>query len=342
MSPESKQPSIDNERHVRVEAGERPAHPDTTDLPYPEPVKGSKATTIQILFLAANPSDTTTLKLDEEIERIQGKIRPARFGKLFVIQKQSCVRVDHLQGLLMEHRPDIVHFSGHGSVSSEIVLEDKDGRSHAVSIKALSDLFFLLSHNVRFVVLNACYSEQQAREIANHIEWVIGMSNAILDSSAIAFAGSLYQALAYGYSVRQAFALARHEIDLTNVGEADKPKLLGPDINATVFPESNKVTQTILSVSDSKRLQAAKELTAVPQKHLTSLLIQRSSADPNGSVRYWLNRALGKVPSAAAIRTLRKNLNDPEPFARLGAEDALEECGEDLKHAGDSTSSHKN
>ena len=342
MSPESKQPPIDNERHVRVETGERPVDADTTDLPYPEPVKPSKATTIQILFLAANPSDTKALKLDEEIERIQEKIRPARFGALFVIQKKSCVRVDQLQGLLIEHRPDIVHFSGHASVSSEIVLEDKNGRSRAVSTKALSDLFFLLSHNVRFVVLNACYSEPQAREIANHIEWVIGMSNAILDSSAIAFAGSLYQALAYGYSVRQAFALACNEIDLTNVGEAGKPKLLGPDINATVFPESNKVAQSLLSFSDTQRLQAAKELTGIPQKHLTSLLIQRSSADSNGSVRYWLNRALGKVPSATAIKALRKNLNDPEPFARLGAGDALQECGEDLKPAGGSTSSHKN
>lgn len=338
MSPESKQPPIDNERHVRVETGERPADPGTAPLPYPEPVKVSKATTIQILFLAANPSDTTALELNEEIERIQEKIRPAKFGKLFVIQKESCVRVDQLQGLLIEHRPDIVHFSGHARVSSEIVLEDKNGRSHAVSTKALSDLFFLLSHNVRFVVLNACYSEPQAKEIANHIEWVIGMSNAILDSSAIAFAGSLYQALAYGYSVRQAFALACNQINLTNVREADKPKLLGPDINATVFPESNKVAQTLLSVSDSQRLQAAKELTGIPQKHLISLLIQRSSADQNGTVRYWINRALGKVPSALVIRTLRKNLDDSEAFARMGAEEALADCGEDLKHAGDSTS----
>jgi hypothetical protein len=339
MPPNSKEPEIDNERHVRVDTVERAVDQVTPAVSYPKPVKVAKATTIKILFLAANPSDTTALKLDKEIERIEEKIRRATFGNLFVIQKETCVRVDRLQGLLMEHQPDIVHFSGHGSVSSEIVLEDELGHSHAVSTTALSRLFFLLTGNIRFVVLNACYLERQAREIENHIEWVIGMSNAILDSSAIAFAGSLYQALAYGYDVRRAFALACNEIDMTNVGEADKPKLLGPNINATVFPESNKVAQTLLSTSDTQRLQAARELTGTPQRHLTTLLVQRSTADRNASVRHWINRALGKVPSATAIHALRQNLDDPDPFARLGAEDALEECGEELKHPGDSTSS---
>jgi hypothetical protein len=34
---------------------------------------------IRILFLAANPKDTTQLRLDEEIREIQAKIRAAEF-----------------------------------------------------------------------------------------------------------------------------------------------------------------------------------------------------------------------------------------------------------------------
>ena len=209
------------------------------------------------------------------------------------------------------------------------MLEGISRKSQQVSVKALSNLFSSLRQNTRFVVLNACYSEVQAQAIAEHIEWVIGMSKAIDDSSAIDFAGSFYQALGYGYSVRCAFDLACNHLDLIGLGEKDTPKLKGANTDANVFPSSNKLARDLLARSDRKRLQAAKELTATPQPHLTSLLTHRSSVDPNATVRYWINRALGKVCSMPAIEALRKNRNDPEPFARLGAEDALEECGAD-------------
>jgi len=186
----------------------------------------SKSKPIKILFLAANPSDTTRLRLDEETREIEHALRQTEFRDKFQIVRHGAVRDIDLQGYLLQHKPDIVHFSGHGSEASEIILEGESGGSHPVSVRALSRVFSILKENVRCVVLNACYSETQAKAIAKHIDCVIGMSKAITDSSAIRFATAFYQALGYGKDVKTAFDLGRAEIDMGNLDEQDVPKLL--------------------------------------------------------------------------------------------------------------------
>jgi hypothetical protein len=183
---------------------------------------------IKILFLAANPTDTTRLRLDEEIRSIEQALRLSEFRNRFDIKQYSAVRVIDIQGYLLRHKPDIVHFSGHGSKDSDIILEDISGYSQAVSVRALRQLFYILRDNIRCVVLNACYSEQQAKAIAEHIDCVIGMSKAIGDKAAIGFGTAFYQALGYGRDVKTAFDLGCVQIDLENLNEQDTPKLLAP------------------------------------------------------------------------------------------------------------------
>lgn len=136
------------------------------------------------------------------------------------------MQVKDLQECLLRFKPHIVHFSGHGSSEGEILLEDSNGNSKPVSERALSTLFYVLKDNIRCVVLNACYSERQAQAIAQHIECVVGMSEAIGDKSAISFAASFYQALAYGRNVQTAFDLGCIQIDLESLDGTQTPKLL--------------------------------------------------------------------------------------------------------------------
>lgn len=181
---------------------------------------------IRILFLASNPRDTTQKRLGEEMRAIDEAIQQAKFRDKFDIRQQWAVRISDLQSHLLRYKPEIVHFSGHGSDSREIVLENDQGSSQAVPIPALSKLFALLKDNIRCVVLNACDSAAQAQAIAQHIDCVIGMSKAIGDTAAIRFAAAFYQALGYGKDVRTAFDLGCLQIDLHNLGEEDTPKLL--------------------------------------------------------------------------------------------------------------------
>ncbi len=180
---------------------------------------------IKILFLAANPKDTDRLRLDEEVRAIKERLRLADLRDQFVVEQELAVRVTDLQGFLLRHKPHIVHFSGHGSNAGEIVLEDAVGQSQPVLPWALQSTFAVLKAGIRCVVLNACYSEAQARGIAKSIDCVVGMTRAIGDESAIAFAGSFYQALGYGKTLPEAFELGCAQIDLEGLCDADVPKL---------------------------------------------------------------------------------------------------------------------
>ena len=85
----------------------------------------------------------------------------------FQIITESAVRVDDLTRFLSHHQPTIVHFSGHGWGTDGLVLEDNSGHRQLVSTPALAKLFDLFQSQVECVLLNACYSEEQATAIHN-------------------------------------------------------------------------------------------------------------------------------------------------------------------------------
>lgn len=171
---------------------------------------------VQILFLAANPSDTTRLRLGAESRAIDTALRMSDFREQFNLELRYAVRFSDLRSALLQYQPHIVHFSGHGSDSDEIVLEDSEGNSAPVSTEVLSDLFETLKDRIHCVVLNACFSESQAEAIVQHVDCVIGMSQAIQDEDAIAFTSAFYEALGFGRDVKTAFELGCGAIDARN------------------------------------------------------------------------------------------------------------------------------
>ncbi len=181
---------------------------------------------VKILFLLANPEDTERLRLGKEMRSIEEEYERAKFRDRFDIKQRLAVQVDDLQRHLRRHEPHIVHISGHGKRSGEIILEDTKGESHPVPVHALSDLFSMFKDNIRCVVLNACYSVKQAEAIAEHIDCVVGMSKDLGDLAAINFAKIFYQALFDGRNVKEAFDSGRIQIDMQNPYEPNRPELL--------------------------------------------------------------------------------------------------------------------
>ncbi|MEW6735270.1 MAG: CHAT domain-containing protein, partial [Acidobacteriota bacterium] len=214
---------------------------------------------IKILFLSANPKDTTLLRLGEEVRNIKEKLRASEQREIFEFEQELALKPTDIQTYLLHHKPNIVHFSGHGSNAGEIILEDNNGRSKPVPKEALEGLFKTLKDNIRCVVLNACFSESQATAIAKSIDCVVGMSKAIQDGAAISFATSFYQALGYGRNVQAAFDLGCNQIsmectpntareamitgDLGNLSDQkDIPKLItanGVDASKIYFVDSD-------------------------------------------------------------------------------------------------------
>src|SRR5512135_2808283 len=175
---------------------------------------------IKILFLAANPTGTQPLQLDEEIRQITAKVRVAEYREFLELVSRWALRPDDLMQALLELRPHVVHFSGHGSSAQELILLDDRGNPKPVTKEALVHLFRTLTDNVRVVVLNACSTQPQAKALARIIDAVIGMSQPVGDEAAVVFAASFYRALGFGRTVKEAFELGKAALLLESIPEA--------------------------------------------------------------------------------------------------------------------------
>ncbi len=181
---------------------------------------------IKVLFLAANPSGTSPLKLDEEIREITLKIALAEYRDRLELIPVWAVRPDDLLQSFNQHKPHIVHFSGHGSQAGEIILLDDRGNCKTVNTKALKALFKTLKDNIQVVLLNACYSRIQAEAITEIIDCAIGMKIEVGDQAAITFAASFYRAVGFGRSVKEAFEQGLTALELEGIPEENTPELL--------------------------------------------------------------------------------------------------------------------
>jgi len=190
------------------------------------PQAQTEAQKVRVLFLGANPQDTMPLRLDEEVRAIDRALSTASLGHRFELVQKWAVRVDEIQQHMLHAKPNVVHFSGHGSRDRSIALQGEDGRSRPVAAERLARVLARFNQRLRCVVLNACYSQEHGDALIEHIDCVVGMSSAVPDPVAIRFAAAFYQAAASGCSVEDSFEHARADIELGELGGEELPVLL--------------------------------------------------------------------------------------------------------------------
>lgn len=174
-----------------------------------------------ILYIASDPSDLTRLRIAAELREIAEKLQISKLRDKFRLEQRLAVRpVDFTQAML-DLKPQIVHFSAHGSGDGGICFEDNAGKAHIVSLDALTAMFKEFSNHVRCVMLNACYSESQAHAIGKYVDYVIGTERVISDKSAIAFSIGFYQALGAGLSFEEAYRMGCIQMKLSSSSEQE-------------------------------------------------------------------------------------------------------------------------
>lgn len=180
----------------------------------------------RILVVAANPKNTTQLRLAEEVKEINKAIQKAqKRSKFEVLQPCLAATYRDFSQAVLEANPQIVHFCGHGEGEKGLVLEDITGQATFVDAITLAGLFKLFADQVECVLLNACYSEVQAEVIKQHIDYVIGMNQPIGDRAAIEFAVGFYDALGTGKDYEFAYNFGCNRISLPHIQQADIPIL---------------------------------------------------------------------------------------------------------------------
>ena len=222
---------------MRQEIEELPDLPDDTLDLYQQAVK-------TILILAANPTNTSRLQLDEEVREIDEGLRRANKREQFKLEQKWAVRLSDIRRAVLDTHPQIIHFSGHGAEDEGLAFEDETGQVKLVHGEALARLFELFADQVECVVFNGCYSLVQAEAIAQHINYVVGMSRAISDQAGIEFVVGFYNALGAGRSIEFAYQLGCTAIQLAAIPEHLTPVLLKKSQVADTLTQKNSIVET--------------------------------------------------------------------------------------------------
>lgn len=199
----------------------------------PEPEK------LRVLYLTANPEASVTaaelpdgtvktegtwLRVDQEVRQVRQALRGSRYRDLVELDHQPAATFADIINGLNDVRPHIVHFSGHGD-SAGILLENEDGSEagEGVTFDILARVLGATDSPPALLVLNACESLDAADGLLNTVPIVVGMSDAIPDSSAITFANHFYAAIASAQSVGAALDQAQVAMEQASLGDAALP-----------------------------------------------------------------------------------------------------------------------
>ncbi len=207
--------------------------------------------TVRILFLASEPTNEARLRLGAELQQIRNRLVT---NSSFEIKDYQAVKPDDVLQTILQYKPHIVHFSAHGEETGEICFEDEKGNSKTVPPTALALLFKSASDSVKCVVINACYSEEQAKAISQFIPIVIGTRKEISDNAAVKFSTGFYTALDSDLSQKsflKAFDIGCIAIRFENLPEPLTPILIEglPDVRF-----SSEIDAAFLPFSDPQGL----------------------------------------------------------------------------------------
>lgn len=179
-----------------------------------------------VLVLNATPDDQGRLRADKEGALLERQLEMVknRARDLHVVQKFA-VRLQDIQKELLNNRPKILHFSGHGD-EGVLIFERDDGTTAELNGNVLADVIEVYGQ-LECLVLHACYTESVARACARHVPFVIGSTDSINDETAPKFTYAFYQALANGRPYENAFKAGQVEVRMARADAAACYKLFG-------------------------------------------------------------------------------------------------------------------
>ena len=185
-----------------------------------------QAEPLRILYLTA--ASRGDLRVDEEMRRVKAGVQAATHRDLVQIEHKPAATSSDLLDGLTGFRPHVVHFSGH---ANETVLvfdtgSDRPGPGRRVPAEAFANAMRAVDDPPTLVVLNACKSGAQLADLLDEVPLAIGMSDSIGDADAMAFAARFYAAVADGQSVEGAYRVAKVQMELSGLPDADLPILV--------------------------------------------------------------------------------------------------------------------
>lgn len=201
--------------------------------PKPEPLR--------VLYLTANPESVETtiahpdgtvevngvwLRVDTEVRQVKDMLKRSKFRDLVTVEHlPAATSMDLLEGL-NDHRPHVVHFSGHASTLGLLMENDKGTEGgDELGFTLLARILGATDEPPKLLVLNACESLAGADDLLRTVPTVIAMSSSINDTSAITFAARFYSGIASAQSVATAVEQAKVAMLAASLDDSDLPQI---------------------------------------------------------------------------------------------------------------------
>jgi hypothetical protein len=161
----------------------------------------------KLLALISNPDNTYKLRGDREVKEVINCIRSkVLIGFTYEVANQ--IKSDELIKLLNSHRPELIHFTGHGNENAKLLFENVEGETTPISNDAIEIIFKRFGGSIKCAFFSACYSSSQAKIISKYVSYAIGFPQLIEEEIALYFARNFYETLANGLQVEEAFILS--------------------------------------------------------------------------------------------------------------------------------------
>jgi hypothetical protein len=183
---------------------------------------------LNVLYLTANPDTAHSLRVDAEVRQVQDSVQRSVYRDNISLEYRPAADLKSLIHGLNDHRPRIVHFSGHGYDGGIAVDHPKVAKRpvKTVSFELLAKALAATDEPPDVIVLNSCKSAGARKSFLPPAKAIIVMRDSISDLAAINFAVAFYAAIAAGQSVKSAFAQGRVAVENSSLSEAGTPDLV--------------------------------------------------------------------------------------------------------------------
>lgn len=167
-----------------------------------------------LLFLSANPTETSDIQGTKEFEQIRETLN----DKVFKTTPYHNLRFDQLGNIFLKDAKGVtfLHLSAHGEkedIDGEhlLLLEDDEGDPDPISMDHLGPLLniYCEGHPLTCIFFNVCYSSYILEHLATISNYLIGVDAKVKTPFAIHFSQTFYQTLNYGRTIPESFNIAQ-------------------------------------------------------------------------------------------------------------------------------------